>query len=277
MEWHVSVNGEKDGPLTLSELVRRLDSGSVTVADLAWKQGMPDWVPIHTLPEIVRCTRTGSGGATADLVQEKGKQAVVAGKAAAASGLAAFLKFFVNPAGGLSGAFGALAPAAVLPVSLVYLAAFGLCVVASLVVAGVAGEIPFDYWLRILFLGIMPGLGIFLSLTGFRGIQKLGQGFPADAFISASALLYLGLFVLLATLVTKVIGPANVIGVVVLAALSALLVSHVVLILFSGLTRIHGVGESVASFLVPVMILAATILTYLVGRNMLSGLFRGMF
>lgn len=45
-------NGQKVGPMTLSELTAAGDSARVTGATLVWKAGLADWVPASSVPEI---------------------------------------------------------------------------------------------------------------------------------------------------------------------------------------------------------------------------------
>lgn len=48
-EYHISVRGEKLGPLTTDEVQRKIAAGEVTLNDMAWKAGLPDWVPLRVL------------------------------------------------------------------------------------------------------------------------------------------------------------------------------------------------------------------------------------
>ena len=45
-QWYAAqADGQKQGPLTLAELKRRIAAGQLTAGDLVWKEGMPDWIP----------------------------------------------------------------------------------------------------------------------------------------------------------------------------------------------------------------------------------------
>lgn len=54
--YYVGANGQQAGPVTRQQVLDALAIGQITLNDLVWKQGMPDWVPIHTLPEFVQTT-----------------------------------------------------------------------------------------------------------------------------------------------------------------------------------------------------------------------------
>ncbi len=44
-------SAEKMGPVTEEEFRRLISSGEIPAASLVWKEGLPDWAPLHTLPE----------------------------------------------------------------------------------------------------------------------------------------------------------------------------------------------------------------------------------
>ena len=44
--WYVVIDGAKIGPLTDEALVRRMQNGEVTSANLVWRAGMADWQTI---------------------------------------------------------------------------------------------------------------------------------------------------------------------------------------------------------------------------------------
>lgn len=52
-QWYVgSVGGQKEGPLSLTELRQRITSGRLDAETLVWKSGMPDWVRAGIVPEL---------------------------------------------------------------------------------------------------------------------------------------------------------------------------------------------------------------------------------
>jgi hypothetical protein len=52
MQWYYSKNASQLGPVPLEELCAKIASGEVTGADMAWTEGMPDWRPISSIPEL---------------------------------------------------------------------------------------------------------------------------------------------------------------------------------------------------------------------------------
>ncbi len=52
MNWYYATNGSQKGPVPLEELKSRIARGEVSPTDLAWREGMPDWMPVSTIPEL---------------------------------------------------------------------------------------------------------------------------------------------------------------------------------------------------------------------------------
>jgi predicted Zn finger-like uncharacterized protein len=50
--WHIVVEGEQVGPLSEGDVKSRLVRGEITPDTYIWKEGLPDWVKISTLPEF---------------------------------------------------------------------------------------------------------------------------------------------------------------------------------------------------------------------------------
>lgn len=48
----VEENGAPLGPISLNELLARLEDGRTPVTGLVWKQGLADWVPANSLLEV---------------------------------------------------------------------------------------------------------------------------------------------------------------------------------------------------------------------------------
>lgn len=51
--WYYAVNGATTGPITLADLRAALAAGKLSASDLVWKEGMGDWVPARTVPDLV--------------------------------------------------------------------------------------------------------------------------------------------------------------------------------------------------------------------------------
>lgn len=52
MNWYYASNGTQKGPLPTEDLKSRLAMGEVSPTDLAWREGMSDWMPISSIPEL---------------------------------------------------------------------------------------------------------------------------------------------------------------------------------------------------------------------------------
>ncbi|MFT4177686.1 MAG: CD225/dispanin family protein [Luteolibacter sp.] len=52
MQWYYSKAGTQHGPATQAELAAKIASGEVTSTDLAWRDGMADWLPVSKIPEF---------------------------------------------------------------------------------------------------------------------------------------------------------------------------------------------------------------------------------
>lgn len=53
MQWYYSKNATQQGPVSLDELRAKLSSGEVSGTDMVWREGLPDWRPACSMPELV--------------------------------------------------------------------------------------------------------------------------------------------------------------------------------------------------------------------------------
>ena len=53
IEWHVSVNDVPIGPISLEEMGHKVDAGAVSEYSLVWREGLDDWRPLATVPELM--------------------------------------------------------------------------------------------------------------------------------------------------------------------------------------------------------------------------------
>lgn len=51
-EWHYSLDGKAEGPVTWAHLVAMARAGRLTPAHAVWREGMPDWAPAGTIEEL---------------------------------------------------------------------------------------------------------------------------------------------------------------------------------------------------------------------------------
>lgn len=52
MSWYYSKNGTQLGPVSKEELVEKCTRGDVSMTDLVWKEGMPDWKQAGQMPDL---------------------------------------------------------------------------------------------------------------------------------------------------------------------------------------------------------------------------------
>ena len=52
MQIHVARDGHRMGPFSLEEVNRQLAAGSLSLSDLAWYEGIPNWVPLSEVPGV---------------------------------------------------------------------------------------------------------------------------------------------------------------------------------------------------------------------------------
>lgn len=56
MDWYYSKNASQYGPVPEDELKAKIATGEVGPADLVWKDGMRDWTPSGSVPELAART-----------------------------------------------------------------------------------------------------------------------------------------------------------------------------------------------------------------------------
>jgi hypothetical protein len=61
-EWYVAINGVPVGPVRISELRRRAAKGDVTEESLCWQEGLEEWRPIRSIPELAALVREAAQG-----------------------------------------------------------------------------------------------------------------------------------------------------------------------------------------------------------------------
>ncbi len=66
-EWFIGINGTPVGPLRLSELRSRAQSGAIGTDNLVWREGFDEWLPLHKFPELVAIVEDGMSSARASL------------------------------------------------------------------------------------------------------------------------------------------------------------------------------------------------------------------
>jgi hypothetical protein len=51
-QWFYTRDGQQAGPVSVDELRQMIASGQVAGQELAWKEGMANWAPASTIPEL---------------------------------------------------------------------------------------------------------------------------------------------------------------------------------------------------------------------------------
>jgi predicted Zn finger-like uncharacterized protein len=67
-EWYVAINGVPVGPVRIAELRRKASIGAVTEDSLVWQEGMEEWRPLRTIPELVAIVSEGLSSERPSLV-----------------------------------------------------------------------------------------------------------------------------------------------------------------------------------------------------------------
>jgi predicted Zn finger-like uncharacterized protein len=67
-EWYVAINGVPVGPVRISELRRKAAAGAVTEDSLCWQEGLEEWRPIRSIPDLAALVREAAQGQRPSLV-----------------------------------------------------------------------------------------------------------------------------------------------------------------------------------------------------------------
>ena len=54
MNWFLAINGEQKGPYSAHDVQVKVSNGEVSKATLAWKDGMPGWIAIEKIAELLQ-------------------------------------------------------------------------------------------------------------------------------------------------------------------------------------------------------------------------------
>ncbi|MCW1912364.1 GYF domain-containing protein [Luteolibacter sp. GHJ8] len=52
MNWYYAKNGAQQGPISLEDMKSRIAMGEIGDSELAWREGMSDWMPVGTIAEL---------------------------------------------------------------------------------------------------------------------------------------------------------------------------------------------------------------------------------
>lgn len=52
MNWYYAKNGHQNGPVPTEDMIDRVAMGEISPTDLAWCEGMADWLPVSEIPQL---------------------------------------------------------------------------------------------------------------------------------------------------------------------------------------------------------------------------------
>ena len=61
-DWYVAVNGVPVGPIRVAEVRRKAALGAVTEESLVWQEGLDEWRPLKTFPDLAANVREAAAG-----------------------------------------------------------------------------------------------------------------------------------------------------------------------------------------------------------------------
>jgi predicted Zn finger-like uncharacterized protein len=67
-DWYVAVNGVPVGPIRVAEVRRKAALGAVTEDSLAWQEGLDEWRPLRSFPELAGVVREAAATGRASAV-----------------------------------------------------------------------------------------------------------------------------------------------------------------------------------------------------------------
>lgn len=181
-------------------------------------------------------------------------------KAASRDAVKTFLSLIYNPVGALPGAFQALPGQQALAVGIVFMVVWMLTSLMGASLGVSALGLPFafsfenlslSYKIRGLFMMFSIPVGLTLGIYLARIVMRGAGGIALDVFVAGAALLMVGFAALLGGLL----------GNQVLQLLMLVALTLAVLVIYTSLTRISGIAEGVAAYLVAgVFVIAAVVL-----------------
>ena len=276
--WYES-NGEQKGPVTAAQLKGFAVSGELRPTDMIWKEGAPDWMTAGTVkglfpegtpglapppppaspPLQAKSSSQGMYGPAPDL-----RQATAAAKEASQEAIGAVKILFTDPIGGLGKAYESLGPSKALPVGIVFLVVFAVCLLASGFITGpyvpgmdiIPGINSFKY-VSLAFVTQAVSVAAVIGLCFLiRTLNQSTASFTADLFVVGTAAVPLGLAVLVNCLLLKIL-QHNAFASALTESVMIFAGTLMVFLLFSGTTKIFGITERRAALWVPLMMIAA--------------------
>jgi len=166
-----------------------------------------------------------------------------------------------NPAGSILPAYGRLDSKMIAIISVGFIGISHTGFILGMMARGM----NWDATWRLLAVGMTPILSLFLVSLIIRSLLQHHRRWTGDLLFASSAVLPLGL-ALFITGLTHLL-PDFLVLVTAIVSLS-----HTILLLYGGCTQLLNTSESQAAFIVPVMILITTLLTWIVSSQLFLGL-----
>jgi predicted Zn finger-like uncharacterized protein len=78
-EWYVAINGVPVGPIRIADVRRKAALGAVTEESLCWQEGLDEWRPVRSFPELATIVREAlaSGRSSLPPTQGEGRSSLV--------------------------------------------------------------------------------------------------------------------------------------------------------------------------------------------------------
>lgn len=196
------------------------------------------------------------------------QDAMAAVKAASQDALRTFMSLIYNPVGALPAAFASLRGNQALGVGIVFmvvyalLAAIGVQLLTSAIMGAIMGMSPpfsFKAFFQILLGGLIFAGGVGLGVFVLRSALKAAGSFATDFLLAGAAVVPLGIGFLAGGVLGKIIALLGLAVFITGFSLS-------VLVLFTGFTRIGGVKEGPASYLVALALVIGGVVAWIVGK-----------
>lgn len=73
-EWYVAINGVPVGPIRVTEVRRKAALGAVTEESLCWQEGLDEWRPVRSFPELAAIVRDALASGRASLPPAPGQE-----------------------------------------------------------------------------------------------------------------------------------------------------------------------------------------------------------
>jgi len=71
-DWYVAVNGVPVGPVRIAEIRRKASMGAVTEDSLVWQEGLDEWRPLRTFPDLAATVREAAAGGRSSVLPAPG-------------------------------------------------------------------------------------------------------------------------------------------------------------------------------------------------------------